>query len=71
MKKRKNKKNDWQFGGKYYRFNPIRIVGDIIVIGGLLALDRMSSPDYVRVFLFLLCGYVFLRLWEIIRGGLW
>ena len=71
MKKRKNKKNDWQFGGKYYRFNPIRIVADIIVIGGLLALDRMSSPDYVRVFLFLLCGYVFLRLWEIFRGGLW
>ena len=44
---------------------------DIIVIGSLLALDQMSSSDYVRVFLFLLFGYIFLRLWEIIRGGLW
>ena len=71
MKERKNKKSDWQFGGKYYRFSPIRVVGDIILVGSLLALDRISSPDYVRVFLFLLFGYVFLRLLEIIRGGLW
>ena len=71
MKEKKNKKNDWLFGGKYYRFNPIRIVMDIIVIGSLLALDQMSSSDYVRVFLFLLFGYIFLRLGEIIRGGLW
>ena len=30
-----------------------------------------SSKTLFRVFLFLLFGYIFLRLWEIIRGGLW
>ncbi len=66
MKKKSSKKNKF-----IYRVHPIRIIGDIIVIGSLYTLDNMADPYYVRVFLYLMFGYIFLRLWEIIRGGLW
>ena len=66
MKKKKRKDS---------RFAPIRLIGDIIFLGVIYFLangmDSYYSHSMGTVLFIVFFGYIIIRIWEMVRGGLW
>jgi len=69
----KNKnKNNWKFGGKFWRFHPKRIILDIAFLGPIYYMMNLASDNRLdpTLWFILFFGYIIIRIWEIIYGSL-